>query len=136
MRRIVLDVDLFGRDEDRDLSERALVHALEVLTLADEAYLRRNPGTPDLYRAGVRYQAEPIPQEQWKAIPYVLRDKHGDCEDLAAWRVASYRVRGIAARPTFIWRKVGQVKIYHILVELPNGTIEDPSRILGMGEIA
>lgn len=57
-----------------------------------------------------------------------------NCEDLACWRVAELRVRfGIGARPTY----TSQVRpdgsyLYHILVELPDGSIEDPSRNLGM----
>jgi hypothetical protein len=57
-----------------------------------------------------------------------------NCEDLACWRVAELRTRfGIDARPTF----TSQVRpdgshLYHILVRLPDGRIEDPSRRLGM----
>lgn len=57
-----------------------------------------------------------------------------NCEDLACWRAAELRVRyGVLAEPTFIWKlrpKGGY--LYHILVKLPDGRIEDPSRTLGM----
>lgn len=57
-----------------------------------------------------------------------------NCEDLACWRAAEYRVRyGINAIPTFIWKvRPNGGHLYHILVKLPDGRIEDPSRALGM----
>lgn len=59
-----------------------------------------------------------------------MRDGYGDCEDLAAARVAELRVKaGIKAVP---WLKK-KGKIWHVLVRYPDGTLEDPSRKLGMG---
>jgi hypothetical protein len=57
-----------------------------------------------------------------------------NCEDLACWRAAELRVRyGIQAEPTFIWKlRPNGGYLYHILVKLPDGRIEDPSRTLGM----
>ncbi len=71
--------------------------------------------------------------EVWKTIPYILRDGVGDCEDLACARVAELLVQGIQAEPTFRYRPVGQMLVYHILVKHPSGRFEDPSRQLGMG---
>lgn len=71
--------------------------------------------------------------EVWKTIPFIFRDGWGDCEDLACARVAEYLRQGVPARPTFKWRVVGTMLVYHIMVELPGGRIEDPSRRLGMG---
>lgn len=57
-----------------------------------------------------------------------------NCEDLACWRAAELRVRhNIMAEPTFIWKKrENGGYLYHILVRLPDGRVEDPSRTLGM----
>ena len=43
---------------------------------------------PPLYESGVRYQEDPPGKEDWKDIPAVLADGHGDCDRLAAWRTA------------------------------------------------
>jgi len=58
----------------------------------------------------------------------------GQCEDLACWRAAELVVRhGIQARPDFTCDARGDgSRLYHIVVRLPDGRIEDPSRNLGM----
>jgi hypothetical protein len=109
---------------------QVLLHSLVVLDLA---YLRFHPETPEIYRAGVRYHREPQGYEQWLTIPCVLDQRWGDCEDLAAWRVAELRLRGIDAWPCFHWRKFKTALVYHIVVCRPDGVMEDPSRVLGMG---
>jgi len=56
-----------------------------------------------------------------------------NCEDLACWRVAELRLVGVDARPAFTCDVLPDGSyLYHIQVELPNGTLEDPSRMLGM----
>jgi hypothetical protein len=139
MRHVTLLLDLFGSHDSRAQSERVLRLLLEVLTAANVVYLREHPGTPPLYSAGVRYEAErphvagaPIP-EVWKSIPFVLRDRSGDCEDLACWRVAELLCAGVDAQPTFTWRQITpRLALYHILVRYGDGRTEDPSRRLGM----
>ena len=139
MRTITLKLDLFAHTERRESSEAVLRLLLEVLCAADVLYLQEHPRTPPLYRAGVRYREErahvvggPIPEE-WKAIPYVLADGFGDCEDLACWRVAELLCQGIAAQPQFSFRMLTPaIAMYHITVRHPDGRTEDPSRRLGM----
>jgi hypothetical protein len=76
---------------------------------------------------------EPPGREDWQDIPETIRRGDGDCEDLACWRAAELNVKqGIRAFPTFRWRVRGTGTLYHILVQYPNGQIEDPSRMLGM----
>lgn len=100
----------------------------------DRLWLRAHPDTPLLYRSGVRYRAEPLGSERWRDVSAVLREGHGDCEDLACWRAAELGEReGIEARPVFRSRRRGGLTVYHVVVVLPDGTIEDPSRRLGMG---
>ena len=82
-----------------------------------------------LYVSGVRYQAEPPGKEDWLTAPQVLRAGFGDCEDLAGWRAAEYRVMGIPARAVAI--RTGP-KMFHAVVQLPDGSYEDPSKRLGM----
>jgi len=140
VRKIELEVDLFGSPEGVALSEAALRHFLEGLTLANQAYLRTHPDCPHPYNvAGLQWEMEPIGQEDWQSIPYILERKRADCEDLACYLAAWHRERnGIAAIPDFTHRDVrepttgGMVSLYHIVVRHPDGRIEDPSRKLGM----
>lgn len=93
---------------------------------------------PLLYDSGVRYIPEPEGEERWQDILSVIADGGADCEDLATWRVAELRDRGLAARPAWRHRRVAsndtgkEYSMYHIVVWTPQG-IEDPSQKLGMG---
>jgi hypothetical protein len=112
---------------------------LEALTMADVAFLLDNPGTPDLYASGVRYEQEPDGRDEWQDIPDTLARRTGDCEDLACWRVAELRVRYGEPNATraitvaTVLDSRGQpVTLYHITVQRQDGRTEDPSRELGM----
>lgn len=105
---------------------------LEGLAKANLAYLRQFPNTPLLYQSGVRYRPE-RDSEDWLMIPYLIADRFGDCEDLAAWRSAELQNAGISAKPDVLARKMpDNVWRAHAIVRLPNGAIEDPSAKLGM----
>lgn len=122
--RVVLDIpDSFASYED----------ALEALTRVNERILAAaelsGVERPALYASGVRYQREPRGVEEWRTVLGVLRHGNGDCEDLAAWRAAELRLEGEAAR--VVVRRTGR-RVVHALVEREDGTIEDPSRALGM----
>ena len=139
MRNVVFQLQLFQNERERAASEVVLGSLLEALTQANCVYLSANPGTPGIYESGVVYGRErakikgaPIP-EIWKSVPYCIKDRVADCEDLAAWLAAQYRVRfKIHAVCTFTYRKIGRLSVYHIQVTLPDGRIEDPSVRLGM----
>lgn len=118
---------------------------------------------PPLYLSGVRYREEPPGHEDWIDAPGVLQQGHADCEDLAAWRAAELRVAGrmdptgrLAAlgycdvEPVIKWQWIPRellerqgypkdklprdgVWLVHCVVRWPDGRIEDPSKILGMG---
>jgi hypothetical protein len=134
--------------------------ALEGLTQIDEWQIRRSlrkaetgrSGTilPPLYAAGVVYEEEAPGREDWLDAPAVLRAGAADCEDLAAWRTAELRVAGYDAEPVIKWQWLPRdvmirqgypaaklpgkgVWLVHCCVRWPDGTIEDPSKILGMG---
>ena len=134
MYRITFALDLFKGPEEQALSHETLKTLLYALMHVDMLYLRAHPDTPELYASGVRYEEEPPGQEDWQDIPTCLRMRVGDCEDLACWRAAEYRVRhGIQATPIFkAARRPDGGMLYHIMVQLPDGRIEDPSRRLGM----
>lgn len=101
---------------------------------------------PPLYESGVRYEREAeregapdrlgrLPRlEEWRDAAAVLEHGAGDCEDLAAYRVAELVAQGVEARIQIIKRpqRPGARGLLHILAAAPWG-VEDPSRALGMG---
>lgn len=105
---------------------------LDALVNVDLVYLKTH-NAPELYRSGVRYEREPVGKvEEFAAVPVVLGRGWGDCDDLACWRVAELRAHGEDAKVRLIWRKRADGRLYHVLVRRADGTIEDPSLILGM----
>ncbi|MBZ0119751.1 MAG: hypothetical protein K8H88_22370, partial [Sandaracinaceae bacterium] len=113
---IALRLRLFRGEPARHYSERVLSVLLRTLVRANLLYLRTHADAPRLYEAGVHYEAEPYPQEEWKGIAAILADGQGDCEDLATYRAAELLAQGERARPVFRWRPVGPLSVYHILV--------------------
>lgn len=105
---------------------------LALLTNINVDFLKQFPNTTSLYKAGIIYRQEGLGLESWKSVPIVLEDGFGDCEDLACWLAAEYRVKGINARPVWTKRQLGRLTMYHIQTQLPDGTTEDPSIKLGM----
>lgn len=122
-----------------DYKRQVLEGLLNALALANDAYLLINPHTPKLYDAGVRYVQEPPGLDEWQDIPDTIARRTGDCEDLAAWRMAELRRSG--EDPGAEWHitvadipdQTGHiVTTYHIAIKRTGGGIEDPSRQLGM----
>lgn len=103
---------------------------LSALVRVNILYLKQRPETPKVYDSGVKYQFES--DEDWLSVPEILARRNGDCEDLACWRTAELRLRGVPAIP-FISSKprVGGGTLYHIRVKIGD-KIEDPSKLLGM----
>lgn len=109
--------------------------ALECVVALNRVYLRAHPDTPALYRAGVRYLrdadrgSQAVPDtELWLTIPDCIRSGGADCKVLSAWRVAELREQGEHARCLLSNRGY----LWHVRVTRSDGTIEDPSRLLGM----
>jgi hypothetical protein len=109
------------------------------------AYLSLHRNVPSLYASGVRYKNEPegqtfngLPAEEFALIPVVLSRGHGDCDDLAPWRVAELIHAGEPAKIRVQWKARRNAdgsqgrKYFHIVVRRANGAIEDPSALLGM----
>jgi|SRR5882672_6449750 len=144
-----LDFKLNPLDNPESRNE-CLQVMLWALVIWDQRLIRahRKQGTPlpGIYTAGIRYQSEPEGSEEWLDIPAILQQNWGDCEELAAWRVAELRDAGIQARPAWRHRRVQsedtgkEYSMYHIVVAVPSSTakggyeIEDPSAKLGMGK--
>ena len=111
-------------------SKEALDILLEGLVELNVAFLQRNPRTPLLYDAGVRYKKERPGRERWLRIPQLYKKGVGDCEDLGAALAGEYRFAGADA--VAFSKRTGE-KTFHTLVAV-DGRIEDPSRVLGMGK--
>ena len=83
---------------------------------------------PPLYRSGIRYTSDP--GEHWQLPAETAVRGSGDCEDLALYRAHELRRDlGEDAR-VHVYRSAP--KTLHAVVRRANGTLEDPSRALGM----
>jgi hypothetical protein len=135
MTKIQFSVSLFLDPEDVARSRKALLWLMESLSQINLGWLGAYQSvTPPLYRSGVIYRPESR-TEIWQDIPSIRANGFGDCEDLACWRIAEYRLMGVAAVPYIKWRDVPsgeRAKIYHAVLRLPDGRIEDPALALGM----
>jgi DNA-binding transcriptional ArsR family regulator len=83
---------------------------------------------PPLYEAGVRYDRRD-PNERWQLPTETMARRRGDCEDLASWRVAELRASGERAHVGV--RRTGP-RVLHAVVVRGDGSVEDPSKRLGM----
>jgi hypothetical protein len=114
--------------------------ALEALVALDRVYLRTHPRCPALYKSGVRYlrdadngTQDTPPSELWLTVPDCIALGGADCKVLSAWRCAELRERhGELARCELSRRG----HLWHVRVRRSDGSIEDPSRLLGMGSDA
>jgi len=72
--------------------------------------------------------------EHFRDIPRIIENGGGDCDNVASWRCAELREKlRIPAKPYITWRKRPDGgTTYHVVTAYPDGTIEDPSRLLGM----
>lgn len=77
--RITFCIDLFKGAEEQELSHRALQTLLLGLMKIDEQWLKASPSTPLVYDAGVRYEEEPVGQEDWQDAATTIRMGIGDC---------------------------------------------------------
>jgi hypothetical protein len=154
-------------DEDEFDEERhfaPIVLALQGLIAVNEWHILRalrraqkglGAPIPPLYASGVRYKEDQPGEENWKDCLAVLKDGHGDCDRLVAWRVAELRAIGIPADPVIKWQQVPKdvmiglghpanmvpeegISMVHVCVGWPGwqqdpSLVEDPSKALGMG---
>ena len=130
---------------------------LEALVKVNQAFLRTH-NVPSLYKAGVRYGEEPPGDlvftaagsgpveknfskhingqvEEFADISTIIHRGWGDCDDLAPWRCAELREAGEKAKIRIQWKTTKAGKLFHIVVRRADGTVEDPSAVLGMGGI-
>lgn len=96
---------------------------------------------PPLYKSGVRYAREPWAGqgvEEFADLLTIMTRGWGDCDDLSPARAAELIVQGEPATITLYSRPnptlAGEraTSTFHVQVRRGDGTIEDPSRYLGM----
>lgn len=127
---------VFHPGSDKLLNARTLRTMMDFMVSVNRIFLEESKrlgyATRPLYRSGVVYDRTVC----WEPIPALYSRGHGDCKSLsAAWIAQAQFFRNIPSRPVFRFVDNDDGSIdYHILVELPNGSFEDPSKVLGMGE--
>jgi hypothetical protein len=84
---------------------------------------------PPLYSSGVRYATEDSPDGDEEIVdPWTVAKRgKGDCEDLVLYRLVEDRLRGVRSSATIEW--MGDQ--LHVQLRRSDGSIEDPSVILG-----
>lgn len=115
---------------DLNLMCRLIEAQTEGLAGINLVLLQRYPRIPGLYAVKPRYLVPA--KETWKDLGAVLRDKHGDCKDLVAWRLAELWKQGVDAKAEAIGDRQKHRLQFHVFIRYGNGTVEDPARELGM----
>ncbi len=114
--------------------------ALALATAIAVREMRNNPGRiPWLYKSGIRYRRDICKApgvdgacERFLSPLQLLKERFGDCDDIAPYRAAELIVRrGEKARARAV-RSPGVG--WHVIVRRGDGTKEDPSKRLGMGK--
>lgn len=85
---------------------------------------------PPLYLSGIRYAPERdhgSGNEDFALPDVTFRNRVGDCDDLCIYRIWELRCQGELATCNAIW----QANAIHVRVRRANGSLEDPSIILG-----
>lgn len=131
---------VFYPGSNKLLNARTLRTSMDYMVSMNRIFLEecaRSGAVPlkyrDLYKSGIIYDRT----VWWEPIPALLLRGYGDCKSLTAAYVAqAHLFRRQACRPVFRFVDNDDGTIdYHILVELANGTFEDPSKVLGMGAV-
>ena len=90
---------------------------------------RRVPG---LYQSGARYIADKGEETFLDAL-HVCQKGGADCSSLSAYRVGELWAVNEPASIHLHWRGYSDgYRLYHVTVRRGDGSIEDPSRLLGM----
>lgn len=121
---------------DRLVTPEALEAALEATSLANEQAIIRGevPPLTEAIRKGVRWKPEPfLDGEHFDLAHQVTARKWGDCDDLAPWLTGELRASGDDPGAVSRVYKSGKDR-WHVVTQLSDGTILDPSKWAGMGK--
>ena len=106
------------------LAEGLCLLNIELMAEADDGGVQ----LPNLYESGIVYRREPEGREWWENandLLHFVKDKSGDCEDLACYHAAWLRYYdGEDAHPIVVPTERGS---FHCIVQREDGTLEDPS---------
>lgn len=120
---------------DRLVTPEALEAALEATSLANEQAIIRGevpPLTEAIRKGGVKWKPEPFTDgEHFDLAHQVTARKWGDCDDLAPWLTGELRATGQDPGAVSRVYKSGP-DLWHVVTELSDGTILDPSKWAGM----
>lgn len=126
---LLADDELFSRIA-RCLAEAAII--------SNRALIRSRKAAgkplPAVYQAGIVWK-KPPDSEDMVDIPTILRRGWGHCLHVSCWRAAELREQGINATIHITRQRLGADKkgrLFHVLLRLPGGKTECPSKILGM----
>jgi len=162
MQQIAICADLFRFPASQPYSDRALACLLWTLIYSNEAYLQGSGNqVPALYDSGVYWKAEePVPGTgacfgegnvdcedvaSWRVAELRLGRApakkglppfpgHPEATACKMPYPLPPATGGVDCWPAFFSRRTGPQEItIHIVVIWPDGFIEDPSRVLGMG---
>jgi hypothetical protein len=118
------------------VSREVLEPAAEAVTRLDEQLIERGE-VPTFHQALdkglVKWRPETPGDEKFDHARTVLNRGHGDCDDLAPWRAASARATGEDPGARAVMLRRGPT-LWHCVVQMSDGKIEDPSREAGMGK--
>jgi hypothetical protein len=109
---------------------------VEALAKANQHLMMHHP-LPPLYSGHVAYDIEGE-DELFDDAAMVSNRGSGDCEDLVAYRLAELRLQGVPCEPLVTWQRAIEPGIpyrFHVRIIYPNGSVEDPSAILGMHDM-
>jgi len=121
-------------DIDTSNQEQAAKEVCAVLEIAVDRARReiRSKLVPHLYQSGVKYAKQNPSACAFRTPLDVFKRKQGDCKQLVLWRIAELREAGEDAKPRIMWIADKKGLRAHAQVRRGNGTIEDPSALLGM----
>lgn len=105
---------------------------LDALTAID-VWCRQQWSFPSIYDWPIRYEAEPPGLELWASTAALFARGFGDCEDLSCDVTSLWILNGVPARSVLRLQETNATsEFFHVVTELPDGSIEDPSLLLGM----
>lgn len=124
---VILDIEV----ADRRSAATEICQCIEVALIRASREVKARK-VPPLYSAGMRYKPQNPAACALRPPSQVLARGGGDCKHLVLWRLAELRVAGEHATPRIIWLNDAKGLKAHAQVRRGDGTIEDPSVILGM----
>jgi hypothetical protein len=120
---------------EAEVTKPVLDAALESVTRLNEQLLKEG-SVPTFDRAlakGLRWKPEPPGDEHFDHAGIIVKRKWGDCDDIAPYYAATLRHTGKDPDAQAVARRSGPHR-WHAEVMRGDGSIEDPSRMAGMGQ--